>query len=58
MATLDHMVHYLQHHNIEIVSADRFGFVVVALYCIEGVAIEVEETIEPTWQAVRKWLGY
>lgn len=52
------LVAYIAKHSIN-AHVGRDGKIVAeAVYCKDGVAFSEVETIEPTLQAVRDWLGY
>ena len=52
------LVAYIAKHSID-AHIDHEGKIVAeAVYCKDGVAFSELETIEPTLQAIRDWLGY
>lgn len=52
------LVAYIAKHSIS-ASIGRDGKIVAeAVYCKDGVAFSEFETVEPTLEAVRNWLGY
>lgn len=56
--TATQLVAYIEQHSIT-AHVGRDGKIVAeAVYCKDGVAFSEMETVEPTIQAVRNWLGY
>ncbi|HJP68268.1 MAG TPA: hypothetical protein VJ846_05145 [Sphingomicrobium sp.] len=49
---------YIAKHSINAHVGCDGKIVVEAVYCKDGVAFSEIETIDPTFQAVRDWLGY
>lgn len=57
MNNLDKLVAFIKEHNF---NAEKRGneLWVESLYCKDGKAFSEWEKIEPTFSAVRLWLGY
>lgn len=56
--TATQLAAYIEQHSIN-AHVGRDGKIVAeAVYCKDGVSFSEMETVEPTIQAVRNWLGY
>lgn len=56
--TATQLVAYIEQHSIKASVGGDGKIVAEAVYCKDGVAFSEMETVEPTLQAVRNWLGY